>query len=75
MLIYNFTCEATILPWQPSVCLSAKVAAKFFFLNVMNEDVRALKDALENLNSQMSTSRRILSGILLKNSGNYKLKL
>ena len=45
-----------------------------FFLNVMNEDVRALKDALENLNSQMSTSRRILSGILLKNSGNYKLK-
>ena len=47
----------------------------FFLLNVMNEDVRALKDALENLNSQMSTSRRILSGILLKNSGNYKLKL
>ena len=47
----------------------------FFFLNVMNEDVRALKDALENLNSQMSTSRRILSGILLKNSGNDKLKL
>ena len=47
----------------------------FFFLNVMNEDVGALKDALENLNSQMSTSRRILSGISLKNSGNYKLKL
>ena len=47
----------------------------FFKINVMNEDVRALKDALENLNSQMSTSRRILSRILLKNSGNYKLKL
>ena len=51
------------------------MAAKSFFLNVMNEDVRALKDALENLNSQMSTSRMILSGILLKHSGNYKLKL
>ena len=47
----------------------------FLLVNVMKEDVRALKDALENLNSQMRTSRRILSGILLKNSGNYKLKL
>ena len=40
----------------------------------MNEDVRALKDALENLNTPMSTTRRILSGILSKNSENYKLK-
>ena len=34
----------------------------------MNEDVRAQKDALEKLNTQKSTSRRILTGILLKNS-------
>ena len=34
----------------------------------MNEDVRAQKDALENLNTQKSTSRRILTGILSKNS-------
>jgi len=30
----------------------------------MNEDARAYKDALENLNSPKSTSRRILTGIL-----------
>ena len=35
------------------------------FQNVMNEDVRALKDRLENLNTQKGTSRRILKGILL----------
>ena len=34
----------------------------------MNEDVRAQKDALENLNTRKSTSRRILTGILSKNS-------
>lgn len=28
----------------------------------MHEDVRALKDAQENLNTQKSTSRKILSG-------------
>ena len=33
--------------------------------NVMNEDIRALKDRLENLNTQKGTSRRILQGILL----------
>ena len=37
-------------------------------LNVMNEDVRAQKDALENLNTRKSTTRRILTGILSKNS-------
>ena len=37
-------------------------------LNVMNEDARVYKDALENLNTQKSTSRRILTGILSKNS-------
>ena len=39
----------------------------------MNEDVRAFKDALENLNTQKITSRRILTGILLKNSENSEL--
>ena len=38
------------------------------------EDIRASKDALENLNTQKSTSRRILSGMLLKNSENSELK-
>ena len=39
-----------------------------------DEDVRALKDALENLNTRHSTSRRILTGILSKNSENSELK-
>ena len=43
MLIYNFKCEITKMPWQPSV--------RLLFENVFNEDVRALKDALENLNT------------------------
>ena len=38
------------------------------FQNVMNEDARAQKDALENLKTRKSTSRRILTGILSKNS-------
>ena len=37
----------------------------------MNEDVRAFKDALEN--TRKSTSRRILTGILSKNSENSEL--
>ena len=45
-----------------------------FLKNVTNEDVKALKDALENLNTQMSTSRRILSGIFSKNSENSEFK-
>ena len=48
--------------------LSVMMATKF--LNVMNEDVRASKDALENLNTRKSTSRRILRGMLSKNSVN-----
>jgi len=43
-------------------------------LNVMNEDVKASKGALENLNTPKSTSRKILSGILSKNYENYELK-
>ena len=34
----------------------------------MNEDVRAQKDTLENLNTRKSTSRRNLTGILSKNA-------
>ena len=33
-----------------------------------------VKDALENLNTRKSSSRRILTGILSKNSENSKLK-
>ena len=39
----------------------------------MNEDVRTLKDALENLNTRKSTSRRIRSGFNKKNSENSEL--
>ena len=38
------------MPWQPSVRLSVKMSTKF--INTVNEDVRAQKDALENLNTQ-----------------------
>ena len=38
------------------------------FENVMNEDVRAEKDVLENLNTRKSKSRMILTGISSKNS-------
>ena len=40
----------------------------------LNEDVRALKDAFENLNTPKSTSRRILTGILSKYFENSELK-
>ena len=53
ILICNHICENTKLPWQPSVRLSAKMAAKFS--NIRNKDVRALKDALENLNRRERT--------------------
>ena len=39
----------------------------------MNEEVRALNDALENLNTRKSKSRRILTGISSKNSETCKL--
>ena len=38
-LICHFKCEITRLPWQPFVCLSAKMGKKF--KNVGNKDVRA----------------------------------
>ena len=81
ILVQNFSVNLQFHMWGYNItmatfCMSqCQDGSKVVFLNVMNEDVRALKDALENLNSQVSTSRRILSGILLKNSGNYKLKL
>ena len=40
----------------------------------MNEDVKALKDAFENLNTPKHSLRMILTGILLKNSENSELK-
>ena len=43
-------------------------------LTVMNEDERALKDALENFNTQKSTSTRILSSVLSKHFEKYQLK-
>ena len=43
-------------------------------LTVMNEGERALKDALENFNTQKSTSTRILSSFLSKHFDKYQLK-
>ena len=40
----------------------------------MNEDGRELQDALENLNTWKSISRKTLTGFLLKDSENYELK-
>ena len=40
----------------------------------MNENARALQDALENLNTRKSISRKTLTGFLLKDSENYELK-
>ena len=53
ILICNHICENTKLPWQPSLRLSAKMAVKVS--NVRNKDVRALKGALENLNTRERT--------------------
>ena len=39
-----------------------------------DEDVMAQKDALENLNTRKSTSRRILTGILSQNFENSELE-
>ena len=40
----------------------------------MNKDVRALQNALENLNTGKSTSRRTLTNILLKYLENSELE-
>lgn len=63
MFVYTFTCEIT-----KSVPRWRKV------LKHTNEDVRALEDAIENLNTGKNASKRILSVILLKNSENYELE-
>ena len=47
-LICNFTCEITKLPWQPFRTLQCQNGDEV----LMNEDVRAQRDALENLNTQ-----------------------
>ena len=44
------------------------------FKNVMNEDVRALKDDEEYLKTRKNTSRTILSGILSKNYESSELR-
>ena len=40
----------------------------------MNEDVRALKDTLENLNARKTTLRRILTGILSRSYEHSEVK-
>ena len=53
LLIYNFTCEITKLLWQRFLYHSAKMASRF--KDVTDEEVTALKDAAENLNTRKST--------------------
>ena len=48
-LICNFTCEITKLPLQPFRTSQCQDGDKV--LSAVNEDVRAQKDALENLNT------------------------
>ena len=48
LYLHLWSCEITKLLWQRSVRLSAKMALTFKMLYVMNEEVRALKDALKN---------------------------
>ena len=53
------------------------MATYFPYLSVprcgqVNGDDRALKDALENLNTRKSTLRRIPTGILSKNSKKWR---
>ena len=71
----NFTCEITKLPWQPYVCLGGNLLyVSVIHKNFINKDDGALKDALENLHIGKSTSRRILTNILLKYSENSELE-
>ena len=53
--------------WAKSLRGQQAKQKKFFFF-FFNENVRALKDALEHLNAGESTLRRFLTGILSKNS-------
>ena len=60
---------------NPSVRLSVKMATKF--QNVVNKDVRAQKDALENLNTQEHQEgfEQVFCRKSLKNSEFYKPNL
>ena len=63
---YNLVSRAFLLKvGSPAYVSVPRWRQRFFF---WNENVRALKDALENLTKQKSTSRRILTGILSNNS-------
>ena len=69
MLMFNFVCEITKIIAMAMFC-TPRCQDCNKVLECMNEGVTALKDALENLNTRKSTSRRILAGtcILSKNS-------
>lgn len=71
-ITYDFTSKNTKLLWQHSIRLSAKMAAKF--KNVMNKDIRTLKDTSENLNTPKAHQERFFQVILSKNSENSALK-
>ena len=62
---YNLVSRAFLLKVGSPASQSQDGVKVFFF---WNENVRALKDALENLTKRKSASRRILTGILSNNS-------
>ena len=71
----DYKITITKLPWQPYVCLGGNLLyVSVIHKNFINKDVRALKDALENLHTGKSTSRRILTNILSKYAENSELE-
>ena len=67
------TSYSLIFAWN--VCVNCHGNVPYVSVYVKNEDVRVLKDALENLNTRKSTSRRILPRILSKHSENFQCVL
>ena len=53
-------------------CVNCLGNVPYVSVYVMNEDVRALKDALEDLKARKSTIGRILPCILSKHSENFQ---
>ena len=62
----NFICEIKKIAMATFCTSQCQDGDEVLTWNAVNEDVRAQKDALQNLNTQKSTSRRILTGILSK---------
>ena len=77
VLAPNFNINLKFNMWNYKIAMATFLMLQcqygFKGLNVMNEDVRVLKDTLENLNTWQSTSQKIPTSILLKNSETWEL--